>query len=50
MMTKLRDGHALLPFNKADHGAAGNPPNPNGGHRTAYLWEEVWAREAGWRF
>ncbi len=25
---------------------AGNPANPQGGHRTAYLWEQVWARES----
>lgn len=37
---------AFLPFNRGDHGAAGNPPNEQGGHRTAYLWEEVWARES----
>ena len=36
----------FLPFNQGDHGAAGNPPNPNGGHRTAYLWEQVWERES----
>ncbi|RDD72754.1 type I restriction endonuclease subunit R [Paracoccus versutus] len=35
----------FLPFNKGDHGAAGNPVNPNG-HRTAYLWEEIWVRES----
>nr|WP_010399234.1 type I restriction endonuclease [Paracoccus sp. TRP] len=35
----------FLPFNKGDHGAAGNPVNPNG-HRTAYLWEEIWSRES----
>ncbi|MDR5655506.1 type I restriction endonuclease subunit R [Ruixingdingia sedimenti] len=35
----------FLPFNKGDHGAAGNPVNPNG-HRTAYLWEDIWARES----
>ncbi|MEZ5305068.1 MAG: type I restriction endonuclease, partial [Verrucomicrobiales bacterium] len=47
MATKL-EGKAtrFLPFNKGDGGAAGNPPNPSG-HRTAYLWEEVWKRE-GW--
>lgn len=47
MATKL-EGPAtrFLPFNKGDHGAAGNPENPNGGHRTAYLWEEVWERES----
>ena len=47
MVTKL-DGPAtqFLPFNQGDHGAAGNPANPAGGHRTAYLWEQVWARES----
>jgi type I restriction enzyme R subunit len=37
---------AFLPFNQGDHGGAGNPPNPSGGHRTAYLWEQVWERES----
>ena len=36
----------FLPFNQGDDGAAGNPSNPNGGHRTAYLWESVWERES----
>jgi type I restriction enzyme, R subunit len=47
MTTKL-EGPAtrFLPFNKGDNGAAGNPPNPKGGHRTAYLWEEVWGRDS----
>ena len=36
----------FLPFNQGDDGAAGNPVNPAGGHRTAYLWEQVWARES----
>ncbi len=47
MTTKL-DGAAtsFLPFNQGDHGAAGNPVNPKGEHRTAYLWEQVWARES----
>jgi len=35
----------FLPFNKGDHGGKGNPLNPTG-HRTAYLWEEVWARDS----
>ncbi len=35
----------FLPFNLGDHGAAGNPVNPNG-HKTAYLWESVWARDS----
>ncbi|QHP72174.1 type I restriction endonuclease subunit R [Bradyrhizobium sp. LCT2] len=36
---------AFLPFNKGDHGAKGNPPN-SAGHRTSYLWEEVWQRDS----
>jgi len=49
MMTTQLNGTAtkFLPFNRGDKGAAGNPPNEKGGHRTAYLWEEVWARD-GW--
>ncbi len=34
----------FLPFNLGHEGGAGNPPDP-GGHRTAYLWERVWARD-----
>lgn len=30
----------FLPFNKGHNEGAGNPPNPNG-HKTAYLWQEV---------
>ena len=47
MMTTRLAGPAtrFLPFNKGDHGAAGNPPSPSG-HRTSYLWEEVWERES----
>lgn len=45
MTTKLAGpGTDFLPFNKGDDGGAGNPPNPASGNRTAYLWEEVWAR------
>ena len=36
----------FLPFNRGDDGGAGNPVNPAGGHRTAYLWEHVWERES----
>jgi type I restriction enzyme R subunit len=36
----------FLPFNRGDNGAKGNPLNPRGGHRTSYLWEEVWQRES----
>ena len=46
MTTQLNGaGTRFLPFNKGDHGAAGNPPNPHG-HTTSYLWEEVWSRES----
>lgn len=41
MTTKLAGGSTwFLPFNKGHNEGAGNPPNPNG-HKTAYLWEEV---------
>ena len=46
MTTKLAGpATRFLPFNKGDHGGAGNPTNPKG-HRTAYLWEEVLERES----
>ncbi len=47
-MTTRLDGPSsvFLPFNQGDNGGAGNPPNPNGGHLTAYLWEQVWERES----
>tara|TARA_R110000868_G_scaffold138329_1_gene352284 strand:- start:1060 stop:4161 length:3102 start_codon:yes stop_codon:yes gene_type:complete len=46
MTTKLAGKSTFfLPFNKGDNGGAGNPPNPNG-HKTAYLWEEVFSRES----
>ncbi|MCW5635701.1 MAG: type I restriction endonuclease subunit R [Rubrivivax sp.] len=35
----------FLPFNRGNAGGAGNAPNP-AGFATAYLWEEVWARES----
>ncbi len=34
----------FLPFNRGHELGAGNPPNPDG-HRTAYLWEQVWSRD-----
>ncbi|CAK0781892.1 type I restriction enzyme, R subunit [Gammaproteobacteria bacterium] len=47
MVTRLNGpATVFLPFNQGDNGAAGNPVNPTGGHRTAYLWEQVWARES----
>lgn len=35
----------FLPFNRGNEGGAGNAPNPQG-FASAYLWEEVWARES----
>jgi type I restriction enzyme, R subunit len=47
MVTKLAGpATTFLPFNQGDNGGAGNPVNPQGGHRTAYLWEKVWARDS----
>jgi type I restriction enzyme R subunit len=41
MATKLAGASTFfLPFNKGNENGEGNPPNPNG-HKTAYLWEEV---------
>lgn len=41
MATKLAGASTFfLPFNKGHNNGEGNPPNPNG-HKTAYLWEEV---------
>lgn len=46
MTTKLAGpATRFLPFNKGDAGGAGNPLNEHG-HRTAYLWEEIWERES----
>jgi len=46
MATKLAGPTThFLPFNKGDAGGAGNPLNEHG-HRTAYLWEEIWERES----
>ena len=35
----------FLPFNLGDNGAAGNPLSA-AGHRTSYLWNEVWQRDS----
>ena len=44
MTTRLQGpGTRFLPFNRGNHGAAGNAPNPDG-FATAYLWQEVWER------
>jgi type I restriction enzyme R subunit len=46
MTTKLQGAFTtFLPFNLGRDGGAGNPLNPQG-HRTAYLWEQVWARDS----
>ncbi|NCT68321.1 MAG: type I restriction endonuclease subunit R [Rhodanobacteraceae bacterium] len=47
MMTTRLQGAAtrFLPFNLGHDGGAGNPPNPHG-FATAYLWQQVWARES----
>jgi len=46
MTTKL-DGAStfFLPFNLGNNNGKGNPPNPFG-HKTAYLWDEVFSRES----
>lgn len=44
MTTKLAGASTFfLPFNKGHNHGQGNPPNPSG-HKTAYLWEEVFTR------
>jgi hypothetical protein len=40
----------FLSFNRGDNGAAGNPPNEKGEHRTAYLWEDIWERDSWLEF
>ncbi|MFD1435780.1 type I restriction endonuclease subunit R [Kroppenstedtia eburnea] len=36
----------FLPFNRGYQKGAGNPPDPEGGFRTSYLWREVWQRDS----
>jgi type I restriction enzyme R subunit len=46
MCTKLEGSQSFfLPFNKGNAHGKGNPTNPFG-HKTAYLWEEVFTRES----
>ena len=46
MATKLAGKNTFfLPFNKGNNHGKGNPPNPFG-HKTAYLWEEVFTRNS----
>ncbi|MFB5946725.1 type I restriction endonuclease subunit R [Albibacterium profundi] len=45
MSTKLEGGNStFLPFNKGNNFGKGNPVNPNG-HKTAYLWEDIFKKE-----
>jgi type I restriction enzyme R subunit len=46
-MTTRLEGRStrFLPFNLGYNLGKGNPPNPTG-HKTSYLWECVWARDA----
>jgi type I restriction enzyme R subunit len=47
MATRLSgDKTHFLPFNLGNQGHQGNPPAPDGGYRTAYLWREVWQRDS----
>jgi type I restriction enzyme R subunit len=46
MTTKLEGKETrFLPFNLGHNLGKGNPPNPNG-HKTSYLWERVWIKDA----
>jgi type I restriction enzyme R subunit len=46
MATKLAGKSTFfLPFNKGYNQGEGNPPNPDG-HKTAYLWEEVFEKRS----
>lgn len=46
MCTKLNGASSFfLPFNKGNNNGKGNPPNPSG-HKTAYLWDEVFSKES----
>lgn len=46
MTTRLNGGDTFfLPFNLGNNYGKGNPPNPFG-HKTAYLWEEVFTRRS----
>ncbi|MEQ1560029.1 MAG: type I restriction endonuclease subunit R [Methyloglobulus sp.] len=46
MTTKLEGKSTFfLPFNLGHNHGQGNPPNPKG-HKTAYLWEEVFTKES----
>ena len=46
-MTTRLEGNStrFLPFNLGHNLGKGNPPNPKG-HKTWYLWERVWSKDA----
>jgi type I restriction enzyme R subunit len=47
MTTKLEgDDTFFLPFNKGFNLGAGNPPSENYNYRTAYLWEDILAKDS----
>ncbi|MBC2933091.1 type I restriction endonuclease subunit R [Nocardioides sp. zg-1228] len=47
MTTKLEgDKTHFLPFNTGYDAGAGNPPGADGRSATAYLWEQVWEKDA----
>ncbi len=46
MTTRLNGAKTrYLPFNQGFGKGAGNPPNPTG-YKTAYLWEQIWAKDS----
>jgi len=46
MTTRLNGGETFfLPFNLGHNFGKGNPPNPFG-HKTAYLWDEIFTRKS----
>lgn len=46
MTTKLKGANTFfLPFNLGHNHGKGNPPNPFG-HKTSYIWEQVFTRES----
>ncbi len=46
MTTRIDGKHTrYLPFNQGYEKGAGNPPNESG-HRTAYLWEQIWEKDS----
>lgn len=46
MTTRLEgEGTRFLPFNRGHNLGKGNPPNPRG-HKTSYLWDKVWTKDA----